>query len=440
MINKIILWMIFVRVLIKFLYFKLTNKAISNKERIIINHLFSKSFKFSNKSINDRLIVIKFFKSFFKIKVIKSKTIFSYGFPIIFDSNSKSKEIRLEYIKHYKGHENLNFISYQNLLYFESYLQKIFFLILILPLVLFSFFVSQFYENRSSFALIFEYPIVLNNLINKLKSNNINELYYFSIFEKESNFFSDFIMKNNVLVNKISSDTPLALWNQNIICNNLILCNYYQREEYDFYKDSILTETIEFWGPELSFNYKNLYNNDTSTPINTLGFYSTASWVRDIKGHINQGVDFLLMEKEVLNCLKSILVERKNLKLYIFLHPKEKTNEFFSKSLDHYQKTLGLETNFELVNEQLSNAQLFDKVDLAVAFNSTLIHERLYCGFKSVLFPNNPEFPIVNSTISGICANSKEDLKELILESLDLSINEFFNKHDLISYTYRNIK
>ena len=77
----------------------------------------------------------------------------------------------------------------------------------------------------------------------------------------------------------------------------MLLCNHYQYDEIKSGKIIIKNNNIDFLGPENSHLYKNLYNESSTTPLKSIGFYSTASWVRDKNDSIFQGVDFTKMEK-----------------------------------------------------------------------------------------------------------------------------------------------
>ena len=308
--------------LITFLFYKTTNYYPNNIYKIIVDHTFGKSFKFPENITNNRLIVIRYF---FKILTynIDESTNFNDFENLIFDSQKSSKYLRIDYLIHYTKIKDFDFISYNELLIFKTNFHKIFYFFYSLPFVLLLTIVSQFYQNRSSFALLIEYPVVLNNLFSILnKNSNISSIYYFSIVERESNIFAYFLQEKKVKVIKIASDTPIVFWNKNILSNDLLICNKYQFEEINFFKSSIHIDNIKFFGPELSLNYNHLYNINTKTINNTIGFYSTASWVREREGHIDQGIDFLKYEIKVLECIKKFLLKNNEIKLFIFLHPK----------------------------------------------------------------------------------------------------------------------
>ena len=411
----------------------------SNSYRIVIEHLFGKSFKFTEKSTYDRLIVIKYY---FKVLAYKIRPLnkLNDNEILIFDNSSKSKKIRIEFLSYYLKNKNFNFISYCDLCCFESRLEKVIFIAISLPFVLIFFVLSQFFKYKSSLALFVEYSLVISKLLKTLNENyQLKKIYYFSIYERESNFFSkEIINRTGIEVVKIASDTPLVFWNKFILCDKLLLCNSYQYDELKSNQICAQISDIEIFGPERSFSYRNLYDQDSSTPSNTIGFYSTASWVRDANDAIFQDVDFTKLELNVLKVLKQVVLENKENQLFILLHPKEK--KYSIEDLrTHYSNILGSDIVFEFLNYNKPTAQLFDKIDLGISFNSSVIHERLYCGFKSLLFPNNPNFPLINSPLSNICASSTLELKKLIDESLKITTFDFFKKFGLQIYSFRKI-
>ena len=414
---------------------KLLGLNLGKKYNVITNHLLGKTFKLQEKYVKDKLIVLKYFYKLFALKVIyKIKKIECNH--VIFDSQRKSKTIREKYLRLYSKIKQFEFISYEELLFFRSKTHKFFYITFSIPFLLLYFVTSQFFENKSSFALLIEYPLVLNNFITKIKGNHKKEIFYFSIYERESNFFAYQLMKSKHKIYKILSDTPIAIWNKNILTNQIIVCNKYQQFEIDLFSDTIIFEGLKFWGPELSFRYIKTYNKSVITPTNTIGFYSTASWIRNQDDEINQGIDFFEMEKKVLLCLRKLLIDNEY-KVTIFLHPKE----IRSKSMDlinlHYHKLLGQNANFQISKSKLSSDQLFHLVDLGVAFNSTIIHERIFCGFKSIFFPNNPDFPIQDSPLYNICAKNEKDFLNLIKVNLKMSRRDFFIKNKLTDFSIK---
>ena len=178
---------------LKYVIFKLFAFYPSKNALIITNHLFGTSFKFSKKETNNRFIVLKYFiKMFYQIDHITSPIqIFN---DIIFDCSDESKNIRISFMKFYSKKVQFDWLSYSSLLFFNSWFKKLIYLIYNVPFVFLYFILSQLFTNRSSFALLIEYPIVLSNFNSILIQNKFQkEIYYFSIYQRESNFLSYYL-------------------------------------------------------------------------------------------------------------------------------------------------------------------------------------------------------------------------------------------------------
>ena len=102
-------------------------------------------------------------------------------------NKKKSKNDRENYLKLYSKLNILNLFHTKNSFFFPSSISKLIYSI-IRSNTFIIFIVSQFFENKSSFALLVEYPSVLNNLIQKLKGCDRKEIFYFSIFERNQIF------------------------------------------------------------------------------------------------------------------------------------------------------------------------------------------------------------------------------------------------------------
>lgn len=419
-------------------FFNFFNFYPSKTIKIISKHLFGKSFKFPEKITNNTFIVITYYYRFLKTKVFDfQKEINQHN--IIFDSSTDSKVVRLKYLKYYTENEDFNFISFQDLLYFKSYSFKIFYILISSPFVLFFFVASHFSSYKSSLALFVEYPLVLFNFFRLFKKRINPQVYYFSIYQRESNFFAHHMQKRGLNVVKIPSEVPISYWNSNILCDELIICNYYQYQELIHFQDSVKYNKTTFWGPENSFSYRDLYSSKAELTKNSIGYYSTGSWVRKKMGHIDQGIDFEHHEKKILIYLKEFLENNKQISLYIFLHPKEKSKDFYDHTVDFYTRFLGSGINFKIVDKTINASHSFNMVDLGIAFSSTIMHERLFCGFKSIFFTRNNFFPLESSKLYPISSNEKSSFINLLESSLKINTYEFFKKNDLLDYCYRKL-
>ena len=180
--------------IISYFIFKSLSLYPSNSYRILIEHLFGKSFKFTERATTDRFIVIKYYVNVLRYK-IRPLNKLNDNKILIFDNNSKAKQLRIDFLSYYLKTRNFSFISYEDLCFFETKFEKIIFIFISIPFIFIVFISSQFFKYKSSLALFIEYSIVISNLLKILNKNNqLRKIYYFSIFERESNFFSNEIV------------------------------------------------------------------------------------------------------------------------------------------------------------------------------------------------------------------------------------------------------
>jgi hypothetical protein len=277
-------------------------------------------------------------------------------------------------------------------------------------------------------------------LLRICKKLKVKELYYFNIFEKDSNLNALLLKKTNIKVIKITSEVPLAIWNSRIIADKICLCSAYQFEEINYFKETMFFKEIEMWGPEKMMYVKNLYDMPLfiKSEQKTLGFYSTGAWLRKLNNDIDQGFNMTENEELLKVYLKEYCYLRPEVKLQIFLHPREKKSEVFDRTKEYYNETFKGIT-FDIINSTTSTSEFFQLSDIAVAFNSTIMYERLYFGFKSILMPLSfKDFPIKNSSLSNICVYNKDELFSKLDNSFVMSPKFFFEFNRL--EVYKNYK
>jgi hypothetical protein len=143
-------------------------------------------------------------------------------------------------------------------------------------------------------------------------------------------------------------------------------------------------------------------------------------------------------EQLLLSYLREYLQTRKDKTLIIYPHPKEKS-EKYSNETKQYYKDLLPDVRFEFADFNMLSAGSFYNAELAVAFNSTLVHERLYFGFKILILPlDHPGFPIPSSSFNTICSTTKEELFQKMDASFTQTEEEFFQRNDLQHYRFKS--
>ncbi len=270
-----------------------------------------------------------------------------------------------------------------------------------------------------------------------VKREGIRKIFYLSLNEKESNFNSYVLMKNGIHVYKIPTLLPLFFVHKIILTNTLIISCKYHEEELSIMGGTVIYDEFQCWPPYSTRSYFSRYSSiNCSTLDNTLGFYSSGGYLRHYLNHNN--TEFLLNnEDNLLKILVDYLTVNVEVELIVFLHPLEKKNGEYMDIADKYYKDLFKGIKFRYSDCSVSTTNSFETVDLAVSVYSTVTFERLYCGFKALIFsPDTPGFPIKNSGLDRICAKNKEELHKLIDKNKNIIPPLFFSENKIEDYCY----
>lgn len=361
---------------------------------------------------------------------------FSDSNSVFFDSSPNSKEIRKNYLKQLIKEDNIGSIYKNELLIFSGILntlQIVVFSILFLPFI---FIFSLFKADKKHLPFLFQEAVECYNLISSFKKNSINNVHYFSIFERDANLCAYLLMKSKIYVNKIPSEVPLFIYNSTIVADKLSFCFAYQKEEFECFKDTMFVNETQDWCPELIFNAPQRFFQarkkvESERFSYDLGFYSSGNWLRKMLGdaelETNDAENELIIIKKLVE-----ISEKNNLNLRVYCHPIEKRNP--EKTMSFYAQFKS--SSFSLAAFNKSSIEEFDEVNIAVSLLSTLMYERIYFGFKTLLVPLGFDgFPLQNSGLSNICVKSIYDLEGMILKSKSISTKEFFTTNKISNYT-----
>lgn len=270
---------------------------------------------------------------------------------------------------------------------------------------------------------------------NLLKKNNIKNFHDFNPYENDSNILACILRKQLIYIYKYPSPGPLSGHNDIIIADCLVTSNSYHLEEIANLKRTIFAGKVSKWIPEFSIDYiDRYYKKNLVTRPKTIAFYSSASWLRKSKKQHKAVVAGSMEESGLLEVLKEYLAARPDLNLIVFLHPMEK--ELFEQSTEYYNSVLKV-NNFTLADPAIKSAFGFELADVAVGVYSTLLFERLFCGFKTLFFPYAVKnFPIPGSSLNNICFKDKNIFLKKLDESLELNANDFFEKNNIKDYIF----
>lgn len=317
---------------------------------------------------------------------------------IIYDVAENTATIREDYLNFYNINEQFYFISAKDLSFFNSGIDKLFFLFCTVPVQLHLVIYGLFKKDRSGLNSVLKNILITRNFSALKKKVEKKKVYLFSIYDTNSAFLANNLIKQGFYVSQITSEVPLYKWNKIIITNELIICSEYQTAEVEEFKNTIRFNELKLFGPELFYKISDQYKSSPDKNFN-IGFYSTGGWIRNKLGHIDQGTSIEEFETRILNDLNTILSNKKEINLIIYPHPRER--EFFNNSeselYNYYKKALPSIT-FKINQVNKPANMLFDDVYLAVCYMTTLIFERVHAKRKSVIaYFKEEDFPLNNN-------------------------------------------
>lgn len=428
-------------------YFFLKASVIGRKEHwsgdrrfyYAARSLHGLSLRFPERSGKDPLLSLRV--AWRLIKAVEKKTPHKTikAVSAILDTHNSSEELRVNYISRITGKKEHVYLAKEGLHSTASTLDKFNVYVCIIILTSVSFVSGLFRKNKVHFPLLILQGVECFNLIKTLKQNNIWYLYYFSIYENDANLVAYLLQKQGIKINKIASEVPLTFWNKTVLSSELSLCFKYQEEEVKFYANTMFIEKTNLWIPELSYEAPRKYidNNFTMTK-GTIGFYSSANWLRQFMGDKSLGLNETENEDQLLKDLLSYTEQKKELALLIYLHPLEKKAETWQLVQEHYSSAVG-RSNVRISDPKKRSADFFEEAEIGVALYSTILFERIFFGFKTLLMPlGYDDFPLKHSTLSNICIIDSKSLCAKLNLSLAQSNENFFSENNLKGYAKEN--
>src|ERR1051326_9578218 len=112
---------------------------------------------------------------------------------------------------------------------------------------------------------------------------------------------------------------------------------------------------LNYWVPENSFDLEETYKNK-SYPARpgTIGFYSSAMWLREKLGRIDLKDNAFMNEQNLFKLLVTFVEQNSQYKLIVFSHPIEKKNKEAART--YYDQLSG---NIQLADVDFPNDKQF---------------------------------------------------------------------------------
>jgi hypothetical protein len=304
-----------------------------------------------------------------------------------------------------------------------------------LPFAIKQAFRCVFNSYRSTLALtIAEIPEIAF-LLQYAKRNRVHMVYDFLPYEVDSNFMYLLFRENQIGVFKTPSSGPLATHHKILLADHLALSTPYHFEEIKKFYSTIRIGKYHLWPPEKAHMYYNKYKDNHSwDEAGTLGFYSHGEWLRKAEKQSDYGGRIGDAEEAILGMLGNIVKQNPHYKLRIFPHPRELKEEVRSEMHAHYRRCIGHDS-YEVFTQPGGTSQHFSKAEIAIAAFSTILYERLYSGYKTLI--GNMfifEFPMNQSPLNSICFKTQAELEELLQRFGNMEAETFFQTTQLANY------
>lgn len=291
-------------------------------------------------------------------------------------------------------------------------------------------------SDRANLAMLPVYFLEMASLLSELETQKIKFIYHFAPYDLDSNLFYFICNEAGMKMAKLPSPGPLRMHNHILFADELMLSCEYQFNELKTLPN-VRATTINKWLPESAFKYIDRYvENAPVPPPRSLGYYSHASWVRHAEGHVDTGVKVEEAEELVLSFLAKYYSNQDQGKVIIFLHPREKEEDVIDRARAYYAEKLP-DVNFEFSTPGVSSADGFGTVDVGLAAFSTVLYERLFCGYKTLICNHGTEgFPLPDTSLSSVCFDNFDVMQKLLKEAQVKSQDQFFESHKLKGYRY----
>ena len=395
------------------------------------------SFRNSMKSKNDFFFSLRCLKRMW-FRILHTNNSFlelSESGSTIVDAHSGNRDLRIKYVEHFTKKKVRMFIAKNELPFGFSVLHKTFFMFILIffsPMVIL---LSLFDKQKQRWPMIFNELFEYICLAWLLKNKKIKELHYFCIYEKDANIVAWLLMRQNIYVNKIPSEVPLYFFNKVIVASELSFCFAYQQEEFIEYQQTMFVDKTNLWAPEQILKAPQRFlSKNKINPQYDIGFFSSGNWLRSKLGDIDLGYNDKENEELVLKALITY-VKNNNLKLRLFIHPLEKKLINKAVTQAYYYEFLQ-NTNVSIADYKIPSIDGFDEINIGVSLYSTLMFERIYLGFKTIIAPfGYDQFPIKQSSLKNICVTHINELFDKLDSNLNLNTQDFFQKNQISKYS-----
>lgn len=362
----------------------------------------------------------------------------------IFEANLKDAEESILYHEMITNIRNVNIIV-RDLPRNEmlNAAEKMFLFILNIKISILTFFFSFFYKNSRNFSILGLELTESVILLKTLQRYKTNYLYYFSPYEKDANWIALLLKHNSIFCHKIPSSNPVKNAYSCVIADKFSFTAPFQLFEYASLKKNWIVGSFDILP---NFGAQNLLNHTIekkgNASVKSIGIYTRGIWLRKKRGDSFLGVGEDKAEENMLSFIKEFLLSQPEyITVYVLLHPTEKrTPEQYCESVNYY-KDFFETINVQFVDAKTPSYELFNQFDLGIASVSSVMFERLFCGYKCLLVPVGITVKLYEDpNLENIIAHTKEDFFSKTSEILNFSNSDYFETFSLKDYRLTQTK
>lgn len=353
----------------------------------------------------------------------------------ILESDFVFEELETTYVSKLSGHQPGIFISKHDLpRELKSSDGLLSYILFAIPLILKTLFSS---EKRGNYAMQLAFVAEIAGLIRLIDKKGIRQLYDFAPYLIDANLAYLLTKRDGFIYSKLPSPGPLTTHHHILFCDELILSSPYQFEEIKKLPN-VHYSVLQKWIPEYGFTYIDQYIlREDEAPQQTIGYYSHGGWLRKAQGHTDDGLNIPEAEEQLLKDLGHFLQKNPHFQLMVFPHPREKKEETWNDTVEFYQQFFKGNNQVSINEKGVQTSKAFHHVDIAVAAFSTILYERLFCGYKTFIGNYGMDhFPMESSSLSPICFNNVDKLSALLSKASELSRREYFDYFKLNEFHY----
>lgn len=358
----------------------------------------------------------------------------------VFAGRNESEQVRMKYMTLVSGAQPSTYIARENLAKGRGLFSQLLITACVLQFAFWLFPICLLSRRRANYALVLLSFSEACQLVWVLRKAKVREVICFDIYENDSNALAILLMLRGITVNKNTSDVPVCMINPCIIADVVSCCQKFQEAEIRALSRTMRVGKVQTWLPEnfegIAPRYK-IPQDYAAVPALTVGFYSSGSWIREREGYPDLGDGFYAVEKQLKLWLRDYFESRRGsgIRMIVFPHPNEKkTEQDYADAIAHYKQVFA-GTDFEMRPRSSSTLSEFHFADVAISVYSTVSYERLFMGFKSLIFPYQMNYLPPGTPLDKIAPEDQGELFDLLDRSLAVSREEFFRDAGLAGGT-----